>query len=80
KALYDEISALENSREKGLQEGVKIGRKEGKEEGLKEGLYAGELKANRKIAKNLLSKGVELKEIAKILELDVKLVEEIIKD
>ena len=71
---------LENSREKGLQEGVKIGRKEGKEEGLKEGLYAGELKANRKIAKNLLSKGVELKEIAKILELDVKLVEEIIKD
>ena len=30
KALYDEISALENSREKGLQEGVKIGRIEEK--------------------------------------------------
>ncbi|WP_415331602.1 Rpn family recombination-promoting nuclease/putative transposase [Clostridium perfringens] len=60
KALYDEISALENSREKGIKEG--------------------ELKANRKIAKNLLSKGVELKEIAKILELDEILVEKIIKD
>ena len=60
KALYDEISALENSREKGRKEG--------------------ELKANRKIAKNLLSKGIELKEIAKILELDENLVEEIIKD
>ena len=76
KALYDEISALENSREKGLKEGVKIGKEEGRKEGLKEG----ELKANRKIAKNLLSKGVELKEIAKIVELDENLVEEIIKD
>ena len=68
KAMYDEISALENSREEG--------RKEGKEEGL----FEGELKANRKIAKNLLRNGVELKEIAKILELDENLVEEIIKD
>ena len=76
KALYDEISALENSREKGLKEGVKIGKEEGRKEGLKEG----ELKANRKIAKNLLSKGVELKEIDKIVELDENLVEEIIKD
>ncbi|WP_283697550.1 Rpn family recombination-promoting nuclease/putative transposase [Clostridium perfringens] len=46
KAMYDEISALENSREKGLQEGVKIG----KEEGLKEG----ELNAKKKLAKSLL--------------------------
>lgn len=45
KAMYDEISALENSREKGLQEGVNLG----KEEGLKEGEVRGELKANRKI-------------------------------
>ncbi len=30
KALYDEISALENSREKGLKEGVKIGKEEGR--------------------------------------------------
>ncbi|EDT14266.1 Rpn family recombination-promoting nuclease/putative transposase [Clostridium perfringens] len=42
KAMYDEISALENSREKGLQEGVKIGRKEG------------ELNAKKKLAKSLL--------------------------
>lgn len=46
----------------------------------REGKEEGELKANRKIAKNLLSKGLELKEIAKILELDENLVEEIIKD
>ena len=46
KAMYDEISALENSREKG--------RKEGKEEGLKEGEVKGELKAKKKLAKSLL--------------------------
>ncbi len=50
KAMYDEISALENSREKGLKEGVKIG----KEEGLKEGEVRGELKAKKKLAKSLL--------------------------
>ena len=46
KTMYDEISALENSRKKGLQEGVKLG----KEEGLKEG----ELNAKKKLAKSLL--------------------------
>ena len=50
KAMYDEISALENSREKGLQEGVKIGKEEGRKEGLKEG----ELNAKKKLAKSLL--------------------------
>ena len=50
KALYDEISALENSREKGLQEGVKIGKEEGRKEGVKEG----ELNAKKKLAKSLL--------------------------
>ena len=50
KALYDEISALENSREKGLKEGVKIGKEEGRKEGLKEG----ELNAKKKLAKSLL--------------------------
>ncbi|HFD2037780.1 TPA: Rpn family recombination-promoting nuclease/putative transposase [Clostridium perfringens] len=46
KAMYDEISALENSREKGLQEGVKIGKEEGRKEG--------ELNAKKKLAKSLL--------------------------
>ena len=50
KAMYDEISALENSREKGLQEGVKIGKEKGRKEGLKEG----ELNAKKKLAKSLL--------------------------
>ena len=76
KRMYDETSALNSSKREGKEEGLK----EGKEEGLKEGEARGKLKANRKIAKNLLSKGLELKEIAKILELDENLVEEIIKD
>ncbi|SQC85559.1 PD-(D/E)XK nuclease family transposase [Clostridium perfringens] len=42
KALYDEISALENSREKG------------RKEGLQEGEVKGELKAKKKLAKSLL--------------------------
>lgn len=46
KAMYDEISALENSREKGLKEGVEIGRKEGE--------VIGELNAKKKLAKSLL--------------------------
>ena len=48
KAMYDEISALENSKEKGLQECVKIG----KEKRLKEGEIRGELKAKKKLAKS----------------------------
>ena len=54
KAMYDEISALENSREKGLQEGVKIGKEEGRKEGKEEGLKEGELNAKKKLAKSLL--------------------------
>ncbi|MCX0356171.1 Rpn family recombination-promoting nuclease/putative transposase [Clostridium perfringens] len=62
KALYDEISALENSREKGLQEGVKIGRKEGKEEGLKEGRI--EEKIN--LAKKSITEGLPISLISKL--------------
>ena len=62
KALYDEISALENSREKGLQEGVKIGRKEGKEEGLKEGRI--EEKIN--LAKKSITEGLPICLISKL--------------
>ncbi|WP_283699828.1 Rpn family recombination-promoting nuclease/putative transposase [Clostridium perfringens] len=54
KALYDEISALENSREKGRKEGLQEGVKIGKKEGLKEGEVKGELKAKKKLAKSLL--------------------------
>ena len=54
KAMYDEISALENSREKGLQEGVKIGKEEGRKEGKEEGVKEGELNAKKKLAKSLL--------------------------
>ena len=50
KALYDEISALENSREKGRKEGLQEGVKIGKEEGLKEG----RIKEKRNLAKSLL--------------------------
>ncbi|MDM0612482.1 Rpn family recombination-promoting nuclease/putative transposase [Clostridium perfringens] len=46
KAMYDEISALENSREKGRKEGLKEGVEIGKEEG--------RIEEKRNLAKNLL--------------------------
>ena len=65
----------EEGRKEGLKEGLKEGRKKGIEEGRKEGLKEG----RADVARNLLSIGMPLEDIAKVTGLEIKDIEQLKK-
>ena len=64
KWLRIEMNTLKKAEAKGREEGREEGRAEGRAEGKAEGLAEGEKKRNLEIARNLLSKGVDIKLIS----------------
>lgn len=67
--------SMEEGREEGRKEGLKEGRKKGIEEGRKEGLKEG----RADVARNLLSIGMPLEDIAKVTGLEIKDIEQLKK-
>ena len=65
----------EEGRKEGREEGLKEGRKKGIEEGRKEGLKEG----RADVARNLLSIGMPLEDIAKVTGLEIKDIEQLKK-
>ena len=96
KAIYDyEMSAkLERNTEdrilkeeataeglaKGHAKGLKEGRKEGREEGRKVGIQEGEYKKQKEIVIRLADSGMQIEDIAKIVQMEIQEIEKIIKD
>ena len=68
--LRDQDAFREVGLKKGKKEGIKEGKKEGKKEGIKE--------EKTKIAKKLLMKKMDIKEIAEITELSEKEIKSLI--
>lgn len=73
-AIHDEISFIEEGREEGRKEGIKEGIKEGKKVGKLEGITLA-----KKVFK-LFSNGETIDNIAKICEISIEEVKEIIED
>ena len=72
----------------GMKEGIQLGKQEGKQEGLQlgkqegkqEGLQLGEIKGKSEAVKKLLLKGFTDKQVAELLEIDLKIIREAKKD
>ena len=64
-------------RTEGLEEGIVIGKAEGKAEGLEEGLEKGAAKRDIAIARNLLTKGFSIENIADITGLTIEEIEKL---
>lgn len=65
--------SMEEGREEGRKEGREEGRKEGREEGRKEGVKEG----RADVARNLLSIGMTLEDIAKVTGLEIQDIEQL---
>ena len=66
---------LKEGKKKGLKEGKEQGLKEGKQQGLKEGKQQGLKEGKIEIAKKLLSKNIDIKEISNITGLPIDEIE-----
>lgn len=77
--FWDKLGAerllLVDSNKRSMEEGREEGRKEGREEGLKEGRKEG----RADVARNLLSIGMPLEDIAKVTGLEIKDIEQLKK-
>ena len=77
--FWDKLGAerllLVDSNRRSMEEGREEGRKEGREEGLKEGRKEG----RADVARNLLSIGMPLEDIAKVTGLEIKDIEQLKK-
>ena len=68
-AVFEEI--VEQERARSFTEGEIKGRKEGRNEGLEIGLKEGEADGIRKVARNLITSGMPIPEIAKNTNLSI---------
>ena len=64
KAIKDEVTMIEGSKEEGIEIGRKEGRKEGEEKGKKE--------KQKEIAKNMIKEGIDIKIISKVTNLSTE--------
>ena len=77
KAIMDEKAYLETAKRKGLKEGLEEGEKIGFEKGKKLGRKEAKKENSLEIAKELLKRGITKEEVANIVQLDVKELENI---
>jgi predicted transposase YdaD len=69
----------EEGRLEGIQKGIQKGRLEGKQEGRLEGKQEGEYQKAIKTAKNCLKEGMSVELVAKITELPLKVIQELVQ-
>ncbi len=79
KAIRDEENIRLTGIEEGMARGLRKGRIQGRKAGLKEGLEVGRNERNIEIAKNMLKKGMEIKDISEITGLSIEEIENIDK-
>ena len=71
--------SMEEGREEGRKEGRKEGLKEGRKKGIEEGRKEGLKEGRADVARNLLSIGMPLEDIAKVTGLEIKDIEQLKK-
>ena len=79
KAIRDEENIRLTGIEEGMARGLRKGRIQGRKAGLKQGLEVGRNERNIEIAKNMLKKGMEIKDISEITGLSIEEIENIDK-
>lgn len=79
KELGEELNIMCNVSGYVRREGIEEGIKKGKEEGRKEGIEEGRKETKRKVAENLIRRGMQDKEVSELSELDLEIVQEIRK-
>jgi predicted transposase/invertase (TIGR01784 family) len=70
---------LEEGEQKGLQKGIAIGEQRGKESGRQEGRQEGMTEAKATIARNLLSIGIPVEQVATATELTIEAIQQLTK-
>lgn len=78
KANIDQLSAISEATERGMEDGLQIGLEQGIQKGLEQGMQQGIMQTKIATAKRLLAKGFSLKEAADFTELSAEELKKII--